>query len=199
MKKTIYLAAVAGVLLYTASCSNQQETPKVTDEAEQTAAALDKNESIKRGEYLVTIGGCHDCHTPKVMTPQGPALDTSRLLSGHNGNIPLGNYDTAVTNKGQWVMFNGQVTAFAGPWGLSFAANLTPDETGLGGWTLDNFKKALKEGKYKGIDASRPLLPPMPWQNFAHITDEDIEAIFNYLQSIKPVSNRVPAAMLVQR
>lgn len=199
MKKNIYLAVVAGVLLYTASCSNQQETPKVTDEAEQTAAALDKNESIKRGEYLVTIGGCHDCHTPKVMTPQGPALDTSRLLSGHNGNIPLGNYDTAVTNKGQWVMFNGQVTAFAGPWGLSFAANLTPDETGLGGWTLDNFKKALKEGKYKGIDASRPLLPPMPWQNFAHITDEDIEAIFNYLQSIKPVSNRVPAAMLVQR
>lgn len=199
MKKTIYLVAATGILLYTASCSNQQETTKVTDEAEQTAVALDKNESIKRGEYLVTIGGCHDCHTPKVMTPQGPAPDTSRLLSGHNANIPLGNYDTAVTRKGQWVMFNGQVTAFAGPWGLSYAANLTPDETGLGGWTLDNFKKALKEGKYKGIDASRPLLPPMPWQNFAHITDEDIEAIYNYLQSVKPVSNRVPAAMLAQR
>lgn len=197
MKKILYLAA--GILFYTASCSNKQETTTHADEAEQTAVALDKNESIKRGEYLVTISGCHDCHTPKIMTPQGPALDTSRLLSGHNANIPLGNYDTAVTRKGQWVMFNGQATAFAGPWGLSYAANLTPDETGLGGWTLDNFKKALKEGKYKGIDASRPLLPPMPWQNFARITDEDIEAMYNYLQSIKPVSNRIPAAVLAQR
>ncbi|MGN6475623.1 MAG: diheme cytochrome c-553, partial [Flavipsychrobacter sp.] len=76
-----------------------------------------------------------------------------------------------------------------------FAANLTPDGTGIGNWSLDNFRRALREGKYKGIASSRPLLPPMPWQNFAHLNDEDIESIYDYLQSIKPIKNLVPQAI----
>jgi hypothetical protein len=86
----------------------------------------------------------------------------------------------------------GDLTAAAGPWGVSFAANLTPDGTGLGNWSLDNFKKAIRNGKAKGIDAGRNLLPPMPWQNFASLTDEDLESIFEYLRTIKPVKNIVP-------
>ncbi len=201
MKKSIYLVA-AGIVFYAASCSsNKQEPEKVVaeQEAEQFPSVATKQERIKRGEYLVTISGCHDCHTPKIMTEHGPALDTTRLLSGYNSSIALGSFDTAMYRSGQWVLFNGDLTACTGPWGTSFAANLTPDATGLGNWTLENFKTALRKGKFKGIEASRPLLPPMPWQNFQHLTDEDIECVFDYLQALKPVNNRVPDAVLAQR
>ena len=88
---------------------------------------------------------------------------------------------------------NPSVTAFIGPWGTSFAANLTPDESGIGTWTLENFKKAVREGKYRGVENSRPLMPPMPWQAFSSLSDKDVEAMFEYLRTIKPVKNIVPA------
>ena len=84
------------------------------------------------------------------------------------------------------------MTAAAGPWGISFAANLTPDETGIGSWTFEQFKTAMTQGKYKGMENGRPLLPPMPWFNFTEMKDEDLRAIFAYLKSIKPVKNVVP-------
>ena len=91
-----------------------------------------------------------------------------------------------------WILMNEDITAAAGMWGISFAANLTSDQTGIGNWTEENFKRALKEGKYKGLEGGRMLLPPMPWQNFANIKDEDVKAIFAYLKSTKPVNNLVP-------
>ena len=134
--------------------------------------------------------GCNDCHTPKKMTDRGPAPDMDRLLSGHPSNIPLMPFDT--TTSKNWVLFNMTGTAMIGPWGASFAANLTADDTGIGTWTEEQFKKAMKEGKLKGLDGSRPLLPPMPWQNYTDIKDKDIKAIFAYLKSTKPVDNIVP-------
>ena len=89
-------------------------------------------------------------------------------------------------------MFNEDLTSAAGPWGVSFSANITSDSTGLGNWTEAQFFKALREGKFKGLDQSRPLLPPMPWQNLKHLTDEDIRSIFAFLKSTKPVKNVVP-------
>jgi len=198
MKKYIILAA-ASVLLYTSSCSNQTQEAAAPAEAEQFASVATQQEKIKRGEYLVTIAGCHDCHTPKIMTPQGPALDTGRILSGYNSNVAFVPADSNITRTGQWVLFNADLTAGTGPWGTTFAANLTPDPTGMGGWTFENFKTALRKGKYKGLENSRPLLPPMPWQNLQHLTDEDMECMFDYLQSLKPVNNRVPAPILAQR
>jgi hypothetical protein len=54
-------------------------------------------------------------------------------------------------------------TAFAGPWGVSFAANLTPDlETGLGTWTEDMFVRALRTGTHRGEPQGRKLYPPWP-------------------------------------
>ena len=85
------------------------------------------------------------------------------------------------------------LTAAVGPWGTSFAANLTSDESGIGNLTEEQFKRALTKGLYKGLEGSRPLLPPMPWQNFKDIKDEDVHAMFLYLQSTKPVANVVPA------
>jgi hypothetical protein len=76
---------------------------------------------------------------------------------------------------------------------MSFAANLTSDETGIGAWTEHNFITAMRTGKIKGLENGRTMLPPMPWFNFKNMTDEDLKSIFAYLKSTKPVSNLVPA------
>src|SRR5690606_23457121 len=135
--------------------------------------------------------GCNDCHSPKKMGPMGPEIIPELMLSGYPADRPIAPFDLSLTQKGI-TMMNSDLTAAAGPWGISFAGNLTPDATGLGNWTELQFKKALTEGKYKGMDNTRMLLPPMPWQNYIDLKESDIQAIFQYLQSIKPVKNIVP-------
>ena len=121
----------------------------------------------------------------------GPEIDTARMLSGHPSGNPVAKADPKLTDS--WILFNQDLTAFVGPWGTSFAANLTSDETGIGNWSEAQFFKAIREGKYKGMDNTRPLLPPMPWQMYTNASDEDLRAIFAYLKSTPPVENRVPA------
>jgi hypothetical protein len=126
-----------------------------------------------------------------VMTPQGPAPDPKLLLSGHPASEAL----PPIADKGilqGYVLFTMGSTSATGPWGTSYAANLTPDESGLGNWTLEQFGKALREGKSKGLDNGRMLLPPMPWQNYMNLNDADLMAIWAYLRSIQPVKNVVP-------
>ena len=91
-----------------------------------------------------------------------------------------------------WIAAMGAtMTAFSGAWGTSFTKNLTPDkETGLGDWTVEQFIATMKTGKDRG--KGRPVLPPMPVQNLAQLSDEDIRALFAYLQTLKPIKNRVP-------
>jgi hypothetical protein len=149
---------------------------------------------VQRGEYLVTIMGCNDCHSPKQMGPQGPVIVAELMLSGYPADRPLPKADPQALKNG-WVLLVGDLTAAAGPWGVSFAGNLTPDQTGIGNWPEANFKRALREGKFKGLEGSRTLLPPMPWTNFVNLTDEDATAIFAYLKSLKPVKNVVPMAI----
>ena len=149
-----------------------------------------QEELAKRGEYLVTIMGCNDCHSPKIMGPQGPQLDPDRLLSGYPAGQPLP--PMPVNNDG-WALMSMDLTAAVGPWGTSFAANLTSDATGIGNWTEEQFERALRHGLYKGLEGSRPLLPPMPWQNLVNMKPEDMKAVFAYLKSTKPVENVVPA------
>lgn len=176
----IAIALIIASILFS-SCTRDPEKPE--------ALALSKKEMIERGQYLTTIGGCNDCHSPKIMTDIGPMPDTSRLLSGHPEGEPLG----PIVSLQNWLMFSPGLTASVGPWGVSFAANLTPDDTGTGNWTFEQFQTAIRKGKYKGLDGSRDLLPPMPWQMYRTFTDRDLEAIFAYLHSIKPVRNHVPA------
>jgi hypothetical protein len=139
----------------------------------------------------VTVAGCNDCHTPKVMTEHGPEPDPTRTLSGHNRNEALPPIEKNASKN--WMLFNMNLTAFVGPWGLSYAANLTPDDTGIGAWTFENFLTAIRKGKYKGLEGSRDLLPPMPWQMYRNMTDEDLKAVFTYLKSLPPINNIVPA------
>jgi len=172
-------------LILLAGCSNKQK-PEVVAAPGPTPEQL-----VKRGEYLVTIMGCNDCHSPKSVGPQGSTIIPELMLSGYPSDRPLLKVETGAFKKG-WVLLNGDLTSAAGPWGVSFAANLTSDPTGIGSWTEDNFKRALKEGKFKGMPGGRQLLPPMPWQNYGNISDEDVSAIFAYLKSTNPVRNVVP-------
>lgn len=185
MKQNLIIVAVAVLL---AACNTGNEKKNVPESGMSTVK--DSTEMIKRGGYLVTIGACHDCHSPKVMTPEGPRIDTSRLLSGHPSEQPVPDIPQ---NARQWVLFDMGLTTFVGPWGVSFAANLTPDDTGIGNWTFEQFETAIRRGKSKGLETNREILPPMPWEMYKHLTDEDLRAIFVYLKSIKPVDNAVPA------
>ena len=159
---------------------------------EEKDIRLSQQQLVKRGKYLVAILDCATCHSPKVLTTQGPIPDSSRIMSGHPENLELPEFDRKLIYKDGWALMSGTVTAFVGPWGTSYAGNLTPDETGIGAWTEAQFIAALKRGKYKGLDGSRPLMPPMPVTAFSHLTDEDAKAIFAYLKTIRPVKNIVP-------
>ncbi len=154
----------------------------------QTAPAQDQ--LVERGKYLVNAMGCDDCHSPKIFGPNGPVPDPERRLSGHPADMKIGRIDKNVLND--WVLFNAHNTVVVGPWGASFAANLTSAPEGIGSWTEEQFFKAIREGKLKGLDGTRSLLPPMPWPSYAQLTDEDLRSIFAYLKTVKPVNNIPP-------
>lgn len=150
------------------------------------------NAQIKRGEYLVNLGGCNDCHSAKIFTPKGPMPDPDRLLSGYPSKERLPDFPQNLIGPDKWGgLVTNDLTAWLGPWGVTFASNLTPDEqTGIGLWTEELFIKTIRSGKHLG--AGRDILPPMPWYNLSKLSNDDLKAIFAYLQSIKPIKNVVP-------
>lgn len=118
---------------------------------------------VARGQYLVTIGGCSDCHTPGALigTP-----DKDKFLGGSDVGF-------AIPGLG---VFPGR--------------NLTPDkQTGLGSWTDEQIASAITRGIRPD---ERTLAPIMPYEASAHLTADDLQAIVAFLRSIKPVSNSVP-------
>jgi hypothetical protein len=174
MKRAVY-AVVA--LLFAAVTSAQTPAAKAGPPAEKA----------KRGQYLVMVGGCDHCHTPMKMTPDGPAPDMERMLSGHPEGAPdpggtLGPNDLALTAT--------DLTTWKQQFGLVYARNLTPDKTGLGDWTEAQFIKSIRTGRHQGD--GRALLPPMPWISYAGMTDEDLQAMWAFLRTLKPIKNVVP-------
>lgn len=173
------------------SCDQNQSGESKSTSANTATDNGGFKDQVEYGKHLVTIIGCNDCHTPKKMTAMGPVPDTALLLSGHPSTIPFPNINRKdIEAKG--LAITSDLTEWAGPWGISYADNLTPDATGLGSWTKEQFFRAIREGKWKGLENSRRLLPPMPWQEFKSMTDDELSAIFAYLKSIKPVENVVP-------
>lgn len=161
---------------------------QATVNEQQSPAAMDP---VRRGEYLTTIVGCNDCHTPLKMGPNGPEPDMARMLSGHPESLTLPAPPKYPTEGWNWGGA-GTLTAFAGPWGITYAINLTPDEnTGIGIWTEEMFIDTIRNGRHMGGEG-RPIQPPMPWHWYSKMTDEDLKAIFAYLRTIPPISNRVP-------
>jgi mono/diheme cytochrome c family protein len=151
--------------------------------------AAGKTAQVARGKYLVDIMGCHDCHTPMKLGPNGPEWDMTRALSGHPEQLVM---PPAPAVQMPWMATMAMtMTAWNGPWGTSFTRNLTPDkETGLGDWTVEEFIATMKTGRERG--KGRPVLPPMPVQNLAALSDTDIRALFAYLQSLPAIKNRTP-------
>jgi len=194
--RTIAFVACAPVAIALVGCNRPAEKVAEAPAAETASApaALTGQAQIDRGHMLVLGGGCHDCHTPKKFTAAGPEADMDRMLSGHPESEKI---TAPIKNdpKSPWqVHTNGHLTAWTGAWGVSFAANLTPDmNTGLGIWTEQMFVDAIKKGKHMGT--SRQILPPMPWNWYGQLPDEELKAIFAYLKSIKPIANRVPVPL----
>lgn len=191
MKRSILTSASLAAAFTAASLSIP---PAIAEDATLTATAdvthaAPSSDPVARGRYIVTVSGCNDCHTPWHMGPNGPEPDMSRMLSGHPENAEM---PTPPAPVGPWVVAAAATnTAWSGPWGVSYTANLTPDpETGLGRWTQRNFTETIRTGRHLG--RGRAILPPMPIPMYRNFTDADLEAIYAYLQSIPPVRNRVP-------
>lgn len=180
MTKPVTAALVALAAALAVGCSDARFS------VDASAAA---GERVVRGRYMVAVFGCNDCHTPLKMGPKGPEPDMARFLSGHPEQVgPMAAPDAPT---GWLWSASGSGTAFAGPWGVSYAANLTPDQnTGLGIWTEEMFVKAIRTGRHMGV--SREILPPMPQPALRNATDEDLKSIYAYLRTIPPVVNHVP-------
>jgi mono/diheme cytochrome c family protein len=186
---SFFLCCLSMVLFMQCTQKPAENTTTTTEVAKPANGGFESQ--VKWGENLVLAGGCNDCHTPKKMGPHGPELDSSLWLSGHPAKMPPPDVNRKeMESKGLAV--TQTMTCWVGPWGISYAANLTSDATGIGNWTEENFIRALREGKSKGIESARTLLPPMPWQWFKYLSDDEIKAIFAYLKTTRPVENLVP-------
>ena len=170
------------------ACNQNQSLSDNLDSNIDTSAESE----VERGEYLVQIMGCNDCHSPKRMGPKGPEIIPELMLSGFPADRGIVEFRDTMIQKG-FAQFYPDLTAAAGPWGITFAGNLTPDESGIGTWSEEQFITAFTKGKFKGMENGRNLLPPMPVENYREMKREDVIAIFSYLKSIKPVRNVVPA------
>jgi hypothetical protein len=191
MRKIIFVTVIAAmfsiVLIFQFGCTEESK-----------AKPLTKGEMIALGKYIVHTSGCDDCHTPKIFTEHGPVLDTTRSLSGFPQDEVLPSIDMNMIGPDKWTATEKHLAAWVGPWGISYASNLTPDNaTGLGTVTEEMFIKTMREGKLKGV--GRPLLPPMPWRVIGMKTDQDLKAMYAYLMSIKPIKNIVPQPVTPDR
>jgi mono/diheme cytochrome c family protein len=177
---------IAPILVLLSGCTQAQEPEKLT------ATTAPVQSPVERGKYLVNVGGCNDCHSPKKIVNGVPDVDPDRLLSGNPAADKLPKVPkTLIGPDGYGTVASNNLTAWVGPWGVSYAMNLTPDkDTGLGSWTPEMFVKAIKTGKHQG--AGRDILPPMPWNWYRNMTEDDLKAVFAYLQSLPPVKNAIP-------
>jgi mono/diheme cytochrome c family protein len=117
---------------------------------------------VERGKYLVTLGGCTDCHTPGFFLGKP---DMNRYLGGSDVGFEIPGL------------------------GSFYGRNLTPDpETGIGNWTLQDIVTAIQTGTRPD---GRQLAPIMPWRAFAKLTKEDAQAIAVFLKSLPPVKHKV--------
>jgi len=151
---------------------------------------------VARGRYLMESIGCDDCHTPKKLAAGRLELDMTRRFSGHPEGSKLPT--PPALPAGPWVATaSWDLTAWSGPWGVSYAFNLTPDEnTGIGSWSEETFVKAIRTGRHMGV--SRPILPPMPWNMYRNLSDDDLKAVYAYLRTVTPVKNRVPEPVIAE-
>jgi hypothetical protein len=191
----IVLISCTSLFFFLSTCSGKASA--AGDDNKDSAVIASTGNSgfesqVKYGEHLIMIAGCNDCHTPKKMGPAGPEPDPSLTLSGHPAAVPAPDVNRKeVETKGLGV--TNDLTVWVGPWGISYAANITSDSTGIGLWSESQFILCMRKGKWKGVEGGRTLLPPMPWQSsFQFMTDDELKAILAYLKTTTPVKNVAP-------
>jgi mono/diheme cytochrome c family protein len=156
-------SALVAVALALGVAACSKTAQNTTTTDSTSTVSMTPEQKLARGQYLTVVVGCNDCHTPGALFG---APDMRRQLAGSE----LG---------------------WTGPWGTSYPANLTPDSsTGIGKYSEDDIVNTIR----KGVKPSgAPVLPPMPWPDFAQLSDEDAYAIAAYLKSIPPIVHAVPA------
>lgn len=177
----LVVLSASGVVLV----ASGPDGPVTRADREQVLTAL-----RQRGAYLWSIANCMECHSPRDAS--GHFIPTM-LMAGHPEKAPLPTWDASMLTENVGSVADPTGTAFAGPWGVSVAPNLTPDkETGIGAMTPEQMIRSFREGKH--WKEGRPILRPMPVQNYAGMTDDDIRAIHAFLMSLPPVKNAAPAS-----
>ena len=186
-----FVTACLPLAVAISACNQPPAAPPAAAPAAPAASAAPAQSQVERGRLLIFGGGCHDCHTTKKIGPGGPEPDMEHMLAGHPENISVTAPFKPAAGSPWTIATTDTLTAWSGPWGISFAANLTPDkETGLN-MTERNFVIAIKTGSHLGT--ARPILPPMPWQQYSNLPEDDLKAMYAYLKTIPPIKNQVPA------
>ena len=152
-------------------------------------------DEIEKGRIITEIFGCVDCHSPKIMEGEFLVNDPDKLFSGHPQDNVLPMFPPDIIGPDKWRgLFTDGMTAWGGPWGISYSANLTPDKkTGIGKLTEENFVSILNIGIHSNMN--RKLMQPMPWKEISELEDEDIKAVYKYLRTVKPIKNKVPESV----
>ena len=194
MKKMIAFSFFIAMSLFMFIACNDKKTETAPADVKESFGGFESQ--VKWGERLVVNGGCNDCHTPKKMGAKGPEDDMSLMLSGHPAQQPAPDFDRAEAAK-KGLVVTQTFTAWTGPWGTTFAPNLTSDSSGIGGWKEEQFLKALHELKWMGLEGTRPLMPPMSMMPAVRMTDDELKAIFAYLKTTTPIKNVAPDAVLL--
>ena len=196
MKKSMFFISTGLAICVTCFISCSENKPEIKEEVVKAVAEVKPDfygyeSQVKLGEHLVTVMGCNDCHTPKKMTEKGPEPDFTLALSGHADGMPVAQVNRKEFESKGYIVTN-DFTSWIGPWGISYAANLTPDETGTGNWSEEQFINALRKKIMKGLPGTRPMLPPMAMMPFDQMRDDELKAIFAYIRTVPPIKNIVP-------
>ncbi|GJM16667.1 MAG: hypothetical protein DHS20C13_19940 [Thermodesulfobacteriota bacterium] len=150
--------------------------------------------NVERGRRLVELGGCSQCHTPKIKTALGYKPDKDLFLSGYPSDEPLPDlpYAEIIAGEAENKFYTTDATIWVGRWGVSFAPNLTPDpETGIGNLTEEDFIEIFRGNKHFAEGAE--VVSPMPVNVYSQLSFFELRSIFIYLQTIEPIPNDVPA------
>lgn len=158
-------------------------------------------ERIEIGQAVVEGWNCSFCHSPQIKGPESKAIaDPDRYMSGHPSDEKIPTIPDMVITSPEWMEFldNLDSTVWATDNLIVFSANLTPDdETGIGTWTETEFVETIREGRHRGIE--RRIKYPMPWRELGELSDEELLSVYEYLMTLQPVNNKVPASIVLFR
>lgn len=144
------------------------------------------------------------------MMKSGIILASGALALALSGGAQAQEADPALVEAGRYLAIAGDCAAchmdpdsgnpyaggfgVASPIGVIYGSNITPSETGIGGWSLDQFSAAVRKGRAPG---GHFLYPAMPYTAFSGITNDDIKALYSYMMlGVEPVEHEVPKTEL---